>query len=355
MNRLKHIGILIVLVFVSLGGFTQLNVPNGSTIPTATAVATSAAFSSGVKINYVRTHEAVAPISNNAIFDTANYLRVKQATQYIDGLGRSIQTVIKQASPALKDLVSPVTYDSFGRESYKYLPYISADSNGHFKLDAFGAQATFMASQYPGESIFYAETKFEKSPLSRIIKSFAPGNSWGGNDKGISMEYKINEVSDSVRIWNIPSDTLLYTLADTLTNIPTSTAKYGAGQLYETHTMDEQGKEVVEYKDKEGKVILKKVQISGSPSAEHSGWLCTYYVYDDFGLLSFVIRQKQPNGSAHNWVLTSAVAAELCFRYEYDDRNRMIGKKVPGAGWVYMVYDKRDRLVFTQDANMRGN
>jgi hypothetical protein len=31
----------------------------------------------------------------------------------------------------------------------------------------------------------------------------------------------------------------------------------------------------------------------------------------------------------------------------------MNAKKVPGAGWTYMVYDLRDRLVFTQDANMR--
>jgi RHS repeat-associated protein len=32
----------------------------------------------------------------------------------------------------------------------------------------------------------------------------------------------------------------------------------------------------------------------------------------------------------------------------------MIAKKVPGADWVLMVYDQRDRLVFTQDGNMRS-
>lgn len=44
---------------------------------------------------------------------------------------------------------------------------------------------------------------------------------------------------------------------------------------------------------------------------------------------------------------------ELCFRYEYDNRNRMIIKKVPNAGEVSMVYDKQDKLFFSQDANMR--
>jgi RHS repeat-associated protein len=41
------------------------------------------------------------------------------------------------------------------------------------------------------------------------------------------------------------------------------------------------------------------------------------------------------------------------FQYQYDARNRMIGKKVPGADWVYMVYDNRDRLVMTQDGELR--
>jgi RHS repeat-associated protein len=41
------------------------------------------------------------------------------------------------------------------------------------------------------------------------------------------------------------------------------------------------------------------------------------------------------------------------FQYKYDGRNRMIEKKVPGADWVYMVYDDRDRLVLTQDGEQR--
>ncbi|MBI2273956.1 MAG: RHS repeat-associated core domain-containing protein [Bacteroidetes bacterium] len=57
---------------------------------------------------------------------------------------------------------------------------------------------------------------------------------------------------------------------------------------------------------------------------------------------------------ASNWSLNADQVAELSFRYAYDGRSRMIAKKVPGAGWVYMVYDKRDRLAYSQDANMRN-
>ena len=41
------------------------------------------------------------------------------------------------------------------------------------------------------------------------------------------------------------------------------------------------------------------------------------------------------------------------FQYHYDGRGRMTKKKVPGSGWVYMVYDHRDRLVLTQDSIQR--
>jgi hypothetical protein len=42
------------------------------------------------------------------------------------------------------------------------------------------------------------------------------------------------------------------------------------------------------------------------------------------------------------------------FQYKYDGRRRMIAKKVPGADWVYMVYDSRDHLVMTQDGRQRS-
>lgn len=106
---------------------------------------------------------------------------------------------------------------------------------------------------------------------------------------------------------------------------------------------------------------MKKVQLTAAADdgtgSGYTGWLCTYYIYDDFNNLRCV---AQPKGVEllldNNWnmqALNNNILDEQCFRYEYDRRNRMTMKKVPGAGEVYMVYDKRDRLVFTQDANMR--
>ena len=50
----------------------------------------------------------------------------------------------------------------------------------------------------------------------------------------------------------------------------------------------------------------------------------------------------------------SSVLEQFAFQYKYDGRKRMTHKKVPGAEWVYMVYDNRDRLVMTQDGVQRG-
>src|SRR5690606_10388819 len=44
----------------------------------------------------------------------------------------------------------------------------------------------------------------------------------------------------------------------------------------------------------------------------------------------------------------------LAYQYRYDGEGRLVEKKLPGKGWEYMVYDKADRLVFTQDAVMRS-
>ncbi|HEY9008866.1 MAG TPA: hypothetical protein VIM75_22175, partial [Ohtaekwangia sp.] len=41
------------------------------------------------------------------------------------------------------------------------------------------------------------------------------------------------------------------------------------------------------------------------------------------------------------------------YQYKYDDLGRLTQKKIPGADWVYMVYDDNDRLVMTQDGEQR--
>jgi len=333
------------------------NKPDTSTRAAATAVTTPAAYTN-TTINYIRTWEPSMPTSDPAaVTSSTDVNAVKQSTQYFDGLGRPLQTVTKALTPGTKDLVAPVVYDAYGREQYKYLPYVPKTGNtndGKFKTDPFNGQKAFyqdatLAPGAVGETIYYGQTDYEASPLNRVLKTYAPGNSWAkGNsrgDKPVELQYQVNTATDGVRIWDISTGV-----------VPTSAANkvYTAGQLYKNITKDERGLRVVEFKDKEDRVVLKKVELTAGSADGHSGWLCTYYVYDDLGNLRCVIPPKAIGLINNSWVIDATTAKELCFLYRYDGRNRMIMKKVPGSDSTEMVYDVRDRLVFTRDGNLKG-
>ena len=332
-----------------------------------------AAYDPAASVNYVRVKEAVAPVRSEHELDAAGYLQVKQSTQYLDGLGRTLQTVNRQATPGTNpgDLVTPSLYDEHGLETYRYLPYASSGSDGNFKLDPFGEQDNFYRSAYKDpagtpmfscEQFFYSQSQVEASPLNRLRKLMAPGNSWAGSSRGVAQEYYTNTTADQVILWVFSAEPLA-TASGPVVNIPISNRGnflYNEGSLYKTVTKDENGHATVEYKNKAGQVILKKVQVLNVPPdySGYNGWLCTYYVYDDLDQLRFVIPPKAVDWlRVHSWDLTDAadagqVISELCFQYDYDERQRLIAKKVPGAGWVYMIYDLRNRLILSQDANL---
>ena len=327
----------------------------GVPLPTAPVAATPVAYPSSMCLSYVRSWDALSATQDVSNFTSQSYTDVRQITGYVNGLGVPIQTVVRQSTPTAKDMISPVIYDALGREQYHYMGYAGSGETGNFKTDPFDEQHSFLQSQYPGEQVFYGQTDFEASPLNRPVKTYPQGNSWAGNNRGTSMTYLNNIADDVVRIWNISSGTDMYN------NVPSSNANYPAGELYKAVIKDEHDNAVVEYKDKSGKVLLKKVQ-SGTVASDYTGYtgfLSTYYIYDIFDNLRFVIPPKATGWlSQHGWSFSVTGGIdninELCFRYEYDEYNRMIAKKVPGAGWVNIVYDPRDRPVFMQDANMHN-
>lgn len=319
-----------------------------STRPTATPVAVPSAYTSGM-INYVRTWVPSMPTSDTATVSAAarTVAEVKMNTEYVDGLGRPIQTVSKGISPTGKDLVQPRLYDPYGREQYQYLPYSQQSGNtsdGNFKTDPFNSQKAFYQSStlnpgIVGESIYYSQSTYEASPLNRVVMTAAPGNSWAANPS--KKQYLINSVIDSVVAWNVSS------------GLPVNNGRYANGVLHKDVSIDENGQQVLEFKDKNDRVVLVKRMIASTNTA-HVGWLSTYYIYDDMGRLVFVMPPLATSAvMANNWVISSTIADELCYQYQYDVRDRAVVKKLPGAGAVYLVYDVRDRVAFTQDAVQR--
>jgi len=318
--------------------------------------------------NYVRTLEAVQPLTDNASLNSNSLpTSARISAQYVDGLGRPLQTVVKMGAQATgaeaHDLVEPAWYNDRGQEELKFLPFPATGNTGGFRTNPFQQQAARLLQHFEpqGDSYFYGRTETEASPLARPTATFAPGNNWIGAGRGVRTRYGFNTDIDEVRRWEVvegagPDGMALFLAPQQ------GLLFYEQGTLTKTITEDEHGKQVVAFKDKLGRILLKKVQLTAPPDegqgSGYEGWLCTYYIYDNGGLLRCVIQPEGVNQLLlHNWDLLAqnrVLYNEQCFRYEYDGLGRMTIKKVAGAAPVFMVYDRRDRLVLTQDGNQRA-
>jgi hypothetical protein len=231
-----------------------------------------------------------------------------QSIQYFDGLGRPIQSVSTQGSPTKNDIVQTIMYDAFGRESKKYLPVFTNTSDGWYKeglIDAAGNYVNSPSFTNPygnglGDKIAddqrpYTETMFEPSPLNRPDKDFGIGQDWYTTNKHVKHDYLVNVhgiTAEQERIiaWNVDASGMPVRAAAVMDYVEAG-GFYSTGQLNVKSTKDEQGNEVREYVDKEGRTILKKVQaVSGIAQTNiDSHWAMTYYIYDDFGNLVVVL------------------------------------------------------------------
>lgn len=294
------------------------------------------------KFNYIRTLVPDIPVDQ---WPSTNF-NYRQTTNYYDGLGRPLQTVSKKAHDNGYDIVEHHVYDSFGRETYEYLPFAtgpfgSGSTDGKIKLNVNTRFTDFYDVAGPNEPP-YKKTVYDRSSLNRKRKEMMPGRSWVGSNRGKNYEYGTNQQNE-VRKWEIGSSN---------SDIPVSTTYYPAGELQYTVVTDEDGGITKEYRDKNNKVILKKsVVTDGQPLTSHIGMACTYFVYDDLKNLRAIIPPLATDKILTNW--NAATVPELCYKYYYDNKDRLIERKLPGKGVEYFVYDLKNRQCLTQDALQR--
>ena len=271
----------------------------------------------------------------------------------LDDIITSTTSVISNEEIHAKDIVTHYQYDEFGRQTKEYLPY-AAYTDGAFSLLAGEKTQEYYLDNYVDdfEGITkvigvnaYSEKGFDNSPLNRVLQQAAPGKDWKiDKNHTIKLDYNTNLASDNVLYFPVSLTFTNKTYTPTLNNGGIS--NYNSGELYKTITKDENwqasdGKNhtTEEFKNKSGQVILKRTY---NNSLLHD----TYYVYDNFGNLTYVIPPKVNLSGG----ISSTELSELCYQYKYDDRNRLVEKKIPGKGWESIVYDKLDRPVLTQDA-----
>ncbi|MCX8534499.1 DUF6443 domain-containing protein, partial [Chryseobacterium luquanense] len=285
------------------------------------------------------------PSNENYIY-TKTYLsadgsKKTETVQYFDGLGRAKEVIQVKATVSGKDIVAPVIYDELGRSSKTLLPIPVATSN-------YAAHNTTEAdvNTYYGVANAFTEQKIEASPLARVFEVANPGTEWAmSSGHTTKMQYLTNIESDQVKRYNTDVSWANATLTTTISSI----TFYTPNQLCKSVVTDEDGKITTEFKNSEGQTILLR-------KGTGSGKLDTYYVYNIYNQLAFVISPKaEQQIAANNNVITSQILNELCYQYVYDNRFRQVEKKLPGKGWEYIVYDQQNRVVASQDANMKNN
>ena len=308
--------------------------------------------------NYIHTISYQVAKKENELSSVSSADKIQSVT-YFDGLGRAKQNVAIQHSNEREDIITHIDYDEFGRQDKEYLPYVNGANAGAIHTGDVGlATKTYYKNKYPDDFLntittnvnAYSKKEFEASPLNRILEQAAPGEDWKlGDGHGIKFEYNTN-TSTEVKLYSVTTSFADNTYTPTLElDTSVNSGNYNTGELYKTITKDENWTSGLdhtteEFKKKQGQVILKRTY---NASQKHD----TYYVYDDFGNLTYVLPPKM-EASSSNLVTIKGLLNDLAYQYKYDHRNRLVEKKIPGKGWGSIVYDKLDRPVLTQDANL---
>ncbi|HRN71306.1 MAG TPA: RHS repeat-associated core domain-containing protein, partial [Candidatus Woesebacteria bacterium] len=200
------------------------------------------------------------------------------------------------------------------------------------------------ASAFYGNEKIFSELIFENSHLNRLKQKIHEGNSWSSNP--IKYDYDTNVVGEVIKY----SSESIWSNGTTSSNLKIL-GFFSPNQLYKNSVTDEDGNPKIIYSTLENKIVLIRKPLSPTQNID------TYYVYDEYNNLTFIIQPKGVEATKNlppNTDISSTVKYELTYQYKYDERRRVVEKKNPGDAWSYMIYDKQDRLVATRNDILRS-
>ncbi|MEM7368744.1 MAG: DUF6443 domain-containing protein [Bacteroidota bacterium] len=288
-----------------------------------------------------------------------------ETVAYYNRLGWETEKVLVNASPNLDDIISFQAYDGLGRTTRQYLPFNDAGPKGSLRLGTPNvdniysppvvAQANFYDNDvYPqmggldsDKGFPFAEVDMEFSPLGRVFEQGAPGSSWQLGAATSKSDYLAWDSPD------IPASLeLLYYGVNPESEANKIASHFQAGDVYVSRAEDENGSVSFTFVDKLGRTLMTSVMVSGTDPLTAT-YASTLNLYDQWGNVRFVIQPQGYEELKTNPKLAEDILNRWAFQYVYDERLRLIEKKVPGAGWVHMVYNRLNQIVMTQDANQR--
>lgn len=298
--------------------------------------------------NYTYERTYLEPVKVNELASvSAN--DVLEDIVYTDELGRIKQTNQIKQSTSGKDIITHYEYNSYGEQTKEYLPFTKINNGAFVDNGSSETRSFYNTPEYENTLVPFSDKITENSPLSRVLEKSAPGDPWeldtGNEDynRTLKFVYTYNTVSDSIKRF-----TVAYENDNIKTPKLTQNLFYGDSELTKTITKGENWQPDQTYskdyttevfKNDKNEIILKRNYDKNIP---HD----TYYVYDVFDRLTFVLSPKASGKS----VITPEVLNNLGYQYKYDAKGRIIERKEPGKENEYIVYDLLDRPVLTQNA-----
>ncbi len=289
---------------------------------------------------------------------------------YYDGLGRRKQKRVLKGGGQGQDIVTPFVYDKFGREAKTFLPYANpqqtaAGSSAAYKDNnsiVIPALLQYYQNKYPAAIDPNAPNpfslkKYDHSPLDRVVAQSAPGKSWAfvaNSEAGHTqkMDYQTNVGNYFIKKFSVLFND------STRSDLPTLNydGYWQSGELLKTIIKNENWQPNQTYPHNHTQVVFKNFQnqVVLKRTFNKDQALDTYYVYDVYGNLTYVIPpQAISTIVTGNGGINPTVLHQLCYIFRYDHRNRVVEKKLPDREVQYLIYDRLDRVVATQDGNLR--
>ena len=255
---------------------------------------------------------------------------------HYDGLGFLLQTTEKGISPLGNDLVTFHEYDSFGREQKQWLPVPYSESVNTYVLPVpFKSAANSYEAYSEGDP--YSEIIYSDSLLNYETGNKSPGTAW--HDHPTEVAYSANSAGE-VKLFYVNDNNSLH-----------CGGTFAPHTLQKTQDTDEDGKKSVQYKNKQGQVVMTRQINNTSTNKNHD----TYYVYNDLGQRCYMLSPLASDALNDDvdYPDSNDALQKYAYIYKYDSRNNCIYKKLPGCEPQLMVYDKTNRIVASQDGNLR--
>ena len=268
---------------------------------------------------------------------SADAASFKETNTYHDLLGRPVETVMTAASPAGKDIVLLSEYDDFGRPYRKFCQVPMTTSTGAYA--SFSDIHPEILKFYNWEVYAFSKTLYDDSPLDRPVEEYGPGSPWHTRGKSVRTSYLVNDGSG------------LLSCSGYLVEFDTSLTCVGilpSGNLRVEKKTDEDGNVTLTFTDRLGRKTLDR-------TVDGERYQDTYYVYDDLGLLRYVLTPEASTvmSSSGTFGDSSSPLSAQAYVYKYDGKGRCVSKRLPGCAPILYRYDKGDVPIFSQDGEMR--